>query len=84
MKKVATKKVGVDDESRNVPQDATQAKEKIIEFIKAEVRLNNKITRQAIAEHIGISVKTIQRLLKEIDNLKYIGRGKNGHWELEE
>ena len=84
LKKVATKKVGVDDESRNVPQDATQAKEKIIEFIKAEVRLNNKITRQAIAEHIGISVKTIQRLLKEIDNLKYIGRGKNGHWELEE
>ena len=84
LKKIATKKVGGDDESRNIPQDATQAKEKIIEFIKAEVRLNNKITRQAIAEHIGISVKTIQRLLKEIDNLKYIGRGKNGHWELEE
>lgn len=80
LKKIATKKVGGND----VPQDVTQDKERIIEFIKSEVRLNNKVTRQAIAEHAGISVKTIQRLLKEIDNLKYVGRGKNGHWELEE
>ena len=47
-------------------------------------RLNNKITRQAIADSAGVSVKTIQRALKEIDNLQYVGSGNNGHWELNE
>ncbi|EHI55072.1 hypothetical protein HMPREF9333_01791 [Johnsonella ignava ATCC 51276] len=48
------------------------------------LRLNNKITRQAIAEGAEVSVKTIQRTLKEIDNLQYVGSGNNGHWELNE
>ena len=38
----------------------------------------------AIAEGAGVSVKTIQRTLKEIDNLKYVGSGNSGHWELNE
>jgi len=54
------------------------------EFIKAKVRSNNKITRQAIADSAGVSVKTIQRTIKEIENLRYIGTGNNGHWELNE
>ena len=48
------------------------------------MRLNNKITRQVIAEDAGVSVKTIQRALKEIDNLHYVGSGNSGHWELNE
>ena len=76
LKKIATQKVG----GGNVPQ----GRDELIEFIKAQVRLNNKITRQAIAEGAGVSVKTIQRTLKEIDNLKYVGSGNSGHWELNE
>lgn len=30
----------------------------------------------------GVSKKTIERYIKEIDNLKYVGRGSNGHWEI--
>ena len=66
----------------NVPQDIPQARDELIEFIKVQVRLNNKITRRAIAEGAGVSVRTIQRTLKEIDNLKYVGSGNSGHWEL--
>lgn len=68
----------------NVAQDVAQENEKIIEFIKQEIRDNNKVTRQSIADKLGVSKKTVERLIKEIDNLKYIGRGSNGHWELNE
>ena len=70
--------------ARNVAQDVAQENEKIIEFIKQEIRDNNKVTRQSIADKLGVSKKTIERAIKEIDNLKYIGRGSNGHWELDE
>ena len=76
------------DVPRNVPQDVPrdvpQEKEEIKDFIKAKIRKNNKTTIQKIAEETGLSRKTIQRIIKEIDNLKYIGRGSNGHWELDE
>ena len=68
----------------NVAQDVAQENDKIIEFIKQEIRDNNKVTRQSIADKLGVSKKTVERLIKEIDNLKYIGRGSNGHWELNE
>ncbi|MDO5022861.1 MAG: ATP-dependent DNA helicase RecG, partial [Eubacteriales bacterium] len=70
--------------SRDVPHGVPQNREELIEFIKAQVRLNNKITRQAIAKDAGVSVKTIQRALNEIDNLQYIGTGSHGYWELNE
>ena len=90
LKKIATEKVGEknvpQDVPHNVPQDVPhnvpQDKKELIEFIKAKVRSNNKITRQAIADSAGVSVKTIQRTIKEIENLRYIGTGNNGHWEL--
>ena len=53
LKKIATQKVG----GENVPHD----RKELMEYIKAQVRLNNKITRQDMAEGAGISVKTIQR-----------------------
>ena len=92
LKKIATQKVGGGNVPHDVPHsvphsvphDVPQGRDELIEFIKAQVRLNNKITRQAIAEGAGVSVKTIQRTLKEIDNLQYVGSGNNGHWELNE
>ena len=81
LKKIATQKVGGGYVPHDVPHDVPQGRQELIEFIKAQVRLNNKITRQAIAEGAGVSVKTIQRTLKEIENLKYVGSGNNGHWE---
>lgn len=70
--------------AQDVAQDVAQENDKIIEFIKQEIRNNNKVTRQSIADKLGVSKKTVERQIKEIDNLKYIGRGSNGHWELDE
>ena len=76
LKKIATQKVGGD----NVAHD----KIALAEFIKEKVRSNDRITRKAIADEAGVSVKTIERAIKEIDNLKYLGSGNSGHWELNE
>ena len=84
LKKIATKKVGGKNIAHDVPHDVPHDKKELIEFIKAQVKLNNKITRQAIAENVGVSVKTIQRTMKEIANLRYIGSGNSRYWELTE
>ncbi len=83
LKKIATKKVGGNEASRNVVSNAMDNKESLIEFIKERVRSNNKITRKVISEEAGVSMKTIERTIKEIANLRYVGTGKHGHWELE-
>lgn len=48
------------------------------------MRPKNKVTRQEIAVTAGVSIKTVQRYLKEIKNLRYRGSGNNGYWELDE
>ncbi|WP_308557972.1 helix-turn-helix domain-containing protein [uncultured Sneathia sp.] len=81
LSKIATQKVGYQySEVRDFAQD----KEELIEFIKLQIRLNNKITRHAIADKAHVSVKTIERIVKEIGVLKYVGVGRNGHWEINE
>ena len=92
LKKIATQKVGGGNVPHDVAHDVAQgvvhdvAHDKIIlaEFIKEKVRSNDRITRKAIADEAGVSVKTIERAIKEIDNLQYVGSGNNGRWELNE
>ena len=35
-----------------------------------------------IAMELGVSEKTVEREMKKMTNIKYIGRGSNGHWEV--
>ena len=70
--------------SQQIVQGVIRDKVVLVEFIKEKVRSNDKITRKVIAEEAGVSVKTIERAIKEIDNLKYVGRGRNGRWKLNE
>lgn len=81
LSKIATQKVGY---QYSEVRDFSQDKEGLIEFIKLQIRLNNKITRHAIADKAHVSVKTIERIVKEIGVLKYVGVGRNGHWEINE
>ena len=88
LKKIATRKVGrnnvAQDVAQDVVQDVAHDKSYLVEFIKEKVRSNNKITRKSIADEAGVSVKTIERIIKLIENLKYVGTGSNGYWELNE
>lgn len=80
LKKISTQKVG----GTYDPLNDSLNKIDIKEFIKGKVRSNNKITRNNLAQQAGVSVSTIERAVKEIKCLKYVGHGKNGHWEIDE
>ena len=43
---------------------------------------NDKISTESIAKILGVSSKTIKRHIKEMDNVRYIGSGYSGHWEI--
>ena len=69
--------------SRNVSQDVSRMSlEEIENIIKDMIKEDNKVSRKDIAMILGVSEKTITRYIKEIPNIKYVGKGKNGHWEL--
>ena len=79
LKKIATQKVGGENVPRNVPRmSPEELKSKIVEMIKEDSR----VSRKFMAETLGVSEKTITRYIKDIPNVKYVGKGKNGHWEV--
>ncbi len=61
-------------------QDGSQ--DKLTERIIQIIRNNNKITIQEISNRTGISLRTLQRRIPLIPNVKYIGSGYSGHWEI--
>ena len=65
------------DVPQDVPRDVPQA-------IAALIKNNPKITREDIALQLGLSVKTIGRHIAKLPNIKYVGSGYSGHWEISE
>ena len=71
---------GTQDVPQGVPQDVPQdhLDVQILELMRA----NDKISTESIAKTLGVSSKTIKRRIKEMDNVRYIGSGYSGHWEI--
>lgn len=46
------------------------------------IRKDSKISTEKMAIALGVSSKTIKRHIKEMDNVRYSGRGFSGHWEI--
>ena len=64
-------------EGKDVAQEKTSKYE---EQILALVKADNKVTRGEMAQKIGVSKNTIEREIKKISQLSYVGRGYSGHW----
>lgn len=73
---IKNKKYG-EDSKTHVAQDVAQ---ELSVVILSEIRKNNKITRKKIAEIAHVSVKTVEREMKKMDNVHYEGSGRNGYW----
>lgn len=43
---------------------------------------NNKISAKIMAERLGISLRTVRRIIKENDQIEYEGHGFSGHWKI--
>lgn len=67
---------------RNVPRDIVHNKMdiQIINLIRKDCRISTE--KMAIA--LGVSSKTIKRHINKMENIYYVGRGSNGHWEITE
>ena len=81
MMAIAIRYVGDDDTAQDVVQEHTKT---LAEMIIAEIRKNEKVTREQIAEKAGVSKKTVEREIKKMGNVHYVGRGYSGHWTIEE
>ncbi len=77
---------GIQDVQKNVlqsvPQNVLQDRlgKQIVELISA----NENISAKEIANALKVSTKTISRHIANIGGITFVGRGKNGHWQIDE
>lgn len=71
---------GTQDVTQNGTQDGTQ--EDIYALILEMIKRNNKILVKQMSEKLGISIRTVRRKIKEMDNVEYIGHGYSGYWKI--
>ena len=57
---------------------------KIEALLSKLIKENNKITRKELARLLGVSIRTLQRIINNTPNIKYEGTGKSGHWTINE
>lgn len=53
-------------------------------MITDAIKHNDKVTRIELANLIGKSVKTAERIIKESPNIKHFGSAKKGYWVIED
>lgn len=46
------------------------------------IKKDDKISTEQMSKILEVSTRTIKRHIKEMNNIKYIGSGYNGHWEI--
>ena len=68
--------------TQGVPQGVPQGDidTKILDLIRG----NNKLTAEAIAQELSVSSKTVKRHIEKMPNVRYVGSGYSGHWEIVE
>lgn len=70
---------GTQDGTQNGTQDGTQDFDTLIMNMIEE---NNKISAKIMAEKLGVSLRTVRRLIKENDQIEYVGHGFSGYWKI--
>ena len=61
-------------------QDGTQ--DDVYTLILEMIKRNNKISAKQLAEKLGISIRTVRRKIKEMNNIEYIGHGYSGYCKI--
>lgn len=70
---------GTQDDTQDGTQDGTQDFDTLIMNMIEE---NNKISAKIMAEKLGVSLRTVRRLIKENDQIEYVGHGFSGYWKI--
>ena len=73
------------DAQNDAQTDAqTDAQNEMENLIIRLIEKNKYITRLEMAEKIGKSKATIERIIKKSKKIKYVGSSKKGYWEIVE
>ena len=65
-------------------QGGTQGGTQVLsEGIKAMVLKNPKITAKELSSATGVPLRTLRRHLAKLPNVRYVGHGYSGHWEVD-
>lgn len=73
----------INDAKNDARNDARNAEEMSLEERVVElVRSEPLITKVEMAERMGVSKSTIERMLKKTKLIKHVGPNKGGHWEV--
>ena len=51
-------------------------------YIISLIKENPKIRQQDIVSRMGVTVKTIYRQMRGMQEVIYVGKGRNGRWEI--
>lgn len=70
------------DGTHSGTHDEEKIRESYESSILSMVKSNNRITRKEMAEKLSISLRSLQRIINEMDELHYVGSGNHGHWEI--
>jgi len=77
------------DKSQKTPQSANGTldgtlshSENQLAKLRELVIRDPKITRKQMASALGISARSVQRLLNTTEEIHFTGGGRNGHWEI--
>ena len=46
------------------------------------IKIDGKVSTEQMSKILEVSTRTIKRHIKEMNNIKYIGSGYSGHWEI--
>ena len=53
-----------------------------IVFIINLIKIDGKVSTEQMSKILEVRTRTIKRHIKEMNNIKYIGSGYSGHWEI--
>ena len=66
-------------------EDGTQPGTQSIEdSILKLIMSNDRITRAEMSKALGISIRSLQRIMNGMDSVSFTGHGKSGHWEIKD
>ena len=51
-------------------------------FLRNMILQNKKTTRKQMADSLGVSERSIQRILNTMPDVRFTGGGRSGHWEI--
>jgi len=59
-----------------------QGKDESLRRLRALLRQNPQMKRKELANELGVGLRTVARYLSEMPDVRYVGRGSLGHWEV--